>query len=111
MCGNNNSEHNEDMGFSARYTSANTDGKYSFKFFCALCDYGYVAEPVPADSVGEALQAAVREARPFFSACSQCGKWVCDYHYNMQSGLCTGCAPLEANCEQLAYLQEQDGKP
>ena len=98
----------KDMSFTARYYVTNIDGGYRFQFRCALCDGGYATKLIKADTVEKALPIAEKEARLFFNGCSQCDKWVCDYHYNMQEALCTECIPLEENSEQLVYLRDKD---
>jgi hypothetical protein len=98
------------MVFTARHTMAIVDGGYRFQFFCSLCDGGYATGLIKADSVEAALQVAEKESRPFFNGCCQCGKWVCDYHYNMQEALCAACAPLAAGSDHLEYLRDRDKK-
>lgn len=51
-----------------------------------------------------ALKKAVEEAKPHFTQCSRCGKWVCpEQCWNAKRGLCEECAPdLE---EEMAAAQ------
>ena len=104
----NHCKQDQDLAFAARHTVIHVDGRYRFQFLCALCDSGYATEFIRAESLEAALAIAEKKARPFFNGCFSCGKWVCDYHYNMQATLCTDCAPLEADSAQMAYLRERD---
>ena len=98
------------MDFGARYAMTSEDGAYSFGFFCAICDEGYNTGKIHAESVEKALLLAEKEARIHFNGCGQCGKWVCDFHYNMEKALCTECNPLDVNSSQKNYLKEIGGK-
>ena len=98
------------MRFTARYTLTGGDGEYRFQFLCAYCDTGYTTGLIQADSIESAQILAEKEAKVYFNGCDRCGKWVCDFHYNMEKALCTECAPLGADCEQLEYLRELGGK-
>ena len=98
------------LDFGARYTMTSENGVYRFEFLCALCDEGYTTGLIHADSVEKALFLAEKEARLHFNECGLCGKWVCDYHYNMEEALCTECKPLETNSCQNDYLKRIGGK-
>lgn len=69
-------------------------GCYYFSFSCELCDGGYTTGSIMADSIGEALQIARREARPHFNCCHRCHRWICDAHYNIDEMMCTECASI-----------------
>ena len=97
-----------DIDFSAEYAVTAQNGGYRFRFFCALCGGEYSTGFIASDSADLALAMAMKEARPHFNWCCRCGKWVCDYHYNMQEAFRTECAPLEADSEQLIYLMKDD---
>ncbi len=74
---------------------------YWCTFFCDLCDYGYSAEPVAAESPGGAIRKAREQARRHFNLCHRCKKWVCDRHYNEDVMLCVECEPKNRNRENV----------
>ena len=94
------------LSFTASYTIAETNGGYRFQFRCAFCESGYATELIKAESVDAALRIAEKSASRYFSSCAKCGKWVCDYHYNMQELACTECIPLSEDSDQLEFLRE-----
>lgn len=52
------------------------------------------------------LAKAAQEVQHLFYQCHRCGQWVCkEVCWNVERGLCTGCAPKMA--EELAYMQSQ----
>ncbi len=78
--------------FHARYTMAHHDDGYKFKFFCAFCDYHYTTGWIKSESPTEARRLAEAEARINFNGCYQCGRWVCNEHYNIEKMMCVECA-------------------
>jgi rRNA maturation endonuclease Nob1 len=53
-----------------------------------------VQQAVGGKAHDDALHEAVEEARPSFTQCVRCGKWVCnDVCWNAERGLCTDCGP------------------
>ncbi len=54
----------------------------------------------------DALQEAVVEAKPNFTQCVRCGRWVCNtVCWNAERGLCSECAPQTE--EEIAAAQAQ----
>ena len=79
------------MKYETKYTLINLDGGYQIQYFCALCDYSYTTGWVLAQSRDEALRLTEKEARKHFNGCHECGRWVCDEHYNMDAMICVEC--------------------
>jgi membrane protease subunit (stomatin/prohibitin family) len=49
-----------------------------------------------------AFEKAVAEVKPLFKQCRRCGKWVDDFCWNKQRGLCLDCAPdLESEASAI----------
>lgn len=83
--------------FTPKSTMLCENGGYRFHFACSLCDKGYTTGQIAADTVGEALDLARREARPHFNRCHQCGRWICDEHYNIDEMTCVECTPTRTD--------------
>ena len=53
-----------------------------------------IQQAVGGKAHDDALDEAVQEAKPNFTQCVRCGKWVCnEVCWNVERGLCTDCAP------------------
>ncbi len=53
-----------------------------------------VQQAIGGKAHDDALEEAVVEAKPNFTQCTRCGKWVCnEICWNDQRGLCAECAP------------------
>ena len=50
----------------------------------------------------EAFRAAIEQAKPLFHRCAKCTQVVCARCWNVESGLCRTCAPIEAAEVQAA---------
>lgn len=50
----------------------------------------------------EAFRAAIEQAKPLFHRCAKCTQVVCARCWNIESGLCRNCAPIEAAEVQAA---------
>ncbi len=49
-----------------------------------------------------AFERAVAEVKPYFKQCRRCGRWVDDFCWNAQRGLCLECAPdLESEASAI----------
>lgn len=79
--------------FMARKRMHREGESYSFSFYCDYCSAGYTTSPITAENEGEALVIAKKRAQPYFNLCHNCGKWVCDTHYNEDLMQCIECAP------------------
>ena len=72
-------------------------GRYVFHFYCDLCSdgadcsHGYTTAEIEAETVREACETARKKARLHFNRCSRCHRWVCDYHFDVDSAQCTDC--------------------
>ena len=86
---------NPNVNYKANYRITHANGNYQFQYFCFLCDYNYTTGWIAAASEDEARILAEKAARKHFNGCHNCGRWVCDAHYNMEEMICVECAPPE----------------
>ena len=79
--------------FTRRYETHKTLRGFCFTFYCDLCDGSVTTPEYQTDAFEEALSLAQSEARRQFNMCHQCGRWICDEHYNEDEMQCIACAP------------------
>jgi len=78
--------------FSAKCTEISSDSGYRFQFYCAYCAASHTTGRIHSDSRATAHEIAKSEARRYFNLCPECGRWVCDAHYNENEMICVECA-------------------
>lgn len=75
---------------------ANTPGGRRYCFYCELTGTPvYTTGRVSGDTPVEEISLAWKEARSFFSGCSECGRWIRDEAYNIDEMKCIRCAPYK----------------
>jgi hypothetical protein len=83
---------NPTVEYKPKHVLIGMDGGYQIQYICALCSYHYTTGWIKAGSETVARGIAEREARRFFNGCHDCGRWVCDDHYDMKEMLCLTCS-------------------
>jgi len=84
---------NPNVNYRPNHKIIRANGCYQFQYFCFLCDYCYTTVWIASNSEDEALLLSEKEARRHFNGCHNCGRWVCDAHYNIDEMMCVECAP------------------
>lgn len=79
--------------FTQRFKTVKTENGFRFVFFCDLCDHAEETEEIISESYEEALREAQVSAKRYFNMCHNCGKWICDEHYNEDDMQCIECSP------------------
>ncbi|MDO4562413.1 MAG: hypothetical protein Q4C12_01120 [Clostridia bacterium] len=77
-------------GFEKRETH---DG-YVFSFCCDLCGHSVMSPALSEDSPRKAWETV----RHHFNMCHECGRWICDTHYNEEKMTCIECVPKKIYC-------------
>lgn len=77
--------------FTAKCVRISSDGGYCFQFFCAYCDTSHTVGWIHSDSEDTAREIAKAQARFYFNLCPECGRWVCDAHFNENEMICAVC--------------------
>lgn len=84
-----------DKAFTQRYETKRVKDGFSFIFYCDLCNAYYETEEIITDSFTEAFQKAQSIAYLYFNKCHECGKWICDDHYNVDVMECVECSGIK----------------
>ena len=97
--------------FTRRYETHKTLRGFCFTFYCDLCDGSVTTPEYQTDAFEEALSLAQSEARRQFNMCHQCGRWICDEHYNEDEMQCIACAPRRERRPPLIQVSTEKTSP
>jgi hypothetical protein len=98
-----------EKAFTQRYKTYHTKDGYRFTFYCDLCETYYETEEIISDSFSEALQKGQNEAKFYFNKCHECGKWICDEHYNEDVMKCIECSRPSTRRESMRHKEKEKG--
>ena len=97
--------------FTKRFRTIKTPEGFKFQFFCDLCDQCVETPEIKNESYEIALNEAQEYARKFFNMCHECGKWICDEHYNEDEMKCVDCSPKENRSKPSVSISTQKKCP
>ncbi len=89
--------------FTRHYKRKKHKSGYSFIFYCDLCNKKYCTDIIPESSTN-ALITAQKIAKQYFNKCHQCGKWICDEHYDENNMQCVECSAIQVGKDRKKQI-------